>query len=154
MSDRTVTHETFVVERTYGASPDRVFAAWAEPEAKKRWFATAEDWETSEFELDLRVGGEERFRSRTARGPVMSYRATFLDIVEGQRIVYTYEMHRDDDRISVSLATVELGAAGGGTHLIFTEQGAFLDGRDAPTQREQGMGTLLDALGDEVERES
>jgi hypothetical protein len=34
-----------------------------------------------------------------------------------------------------------------GTRLVFTEQGAFLDGYDGPKERERGTGELLDALG-------
>ena len=70
----------------------------------------------------------------------------------GQRIVYTYDMHLDQTRISVSLATVEFMPEGGGTRLIFTEQGAFLDGHDRPARREHGMGSLLDALGADLRR--
>jgi hypothetical protein len=57
-------------------------------------------------------------------------------------------MHMDGKRISVSLATVELRAEGGGTRLKLTEQGAFLDGRDEPHTREGGTGSLLDKLGE------
>ncbi len=64
-----------------------------------------------------------------------------------QRIVYTYDMHLDDARISVSLATVELEPAGAGTRLIFTEQGVFLDGYDDAGSREHGTRELLDKLG-------
>jgi uncharacterized protein YndB with AHSA1/START domain len=73
--------------------------------------------------------------------------------VPDERIVYTYDMNLGDTRISVSLATVEFKPAGKGTRLIFTEQGAFLDGHDIPAQREQGTGALLDALGAELRRE-
>ena len=59
MTDRSVTHSTFVVERSYDASPARVFAAWADPKAKARWFAGPEEWGPDEFELDFRVGGRE-----------------------------------------------------------------------------------------------
>lgn len=55
MSGRTVTHATFVLERTYETSPARVFAAWSDPAARARWFADAEDWETSGFELARHV---------------------------------------------------------------------------------------------------
>ena len=53
-----------------------------------------------------------------------------------------------DDRLtSVSLATVELHPGGdGGTHLIFTEHGAFLDDLEDPSEREHGTGLLLDGL--------
>ena len=39
MSDHSVAHATFSLERTYQAAPARVFAAWAEPAAKAQWFA-------------------------------------------------------------------------------------------------------------------
>jgi hypothetical protein len=48
------------------------------------------------------------------------------------------------------LATVEFTPEGGGTRLLFTEQGAFLDGHEAPARRDEGMGSLLDALGEEL----
>src|SRR4026207_2500506 len=43
-----------------------------------------------------------------------SYRfdALYQDIVPNERIVYTYDMHLDDKRISVSLASIELKPAG------------------------------------------
>ena len=62
----SVTHATFVVERTYDAAPSRVFAAWSEPEAKARWFGGSD----GEFELDFRVGGREFSRGGPPDGPV------------------------------------------------------------------------------------
>ena len=52
----------------------------------------------------------------------------------------------DETRVSVSLATIELEADGGRTLLVLTEHGAFFDGLVSPTSREQGWGSLLDAL--------
>jgi uncharacterized protein YndB with AHSA1/START domain len=154
MTERSVTHTTFVVERTYDASPARVFAAWANPAAKARWFAGPDEWETAAFELDFRVGGREISRGGPKGGPVHTFEGRYYDIVPDERIVYTYDMHLDETRISVSLATVEFKPTGAGTRLIFTEQGAFLDGYDMPAQREQGTADLLDALGAELRRES
>jgi uncharacterized protein YndB with AHSA1/START domain len=150
MTTRSVTHATFSVERRYDATPARVFAAWAEPAAKRRWFAEAEDWITVAYELDFRVGGRELFRGRPKDGPVIAYDAVYQDIVGERRIVYSYAMTSDGQRISVSVATVEIAAANAGTRLVFTEQGAFLDGLETPSSREQGMGGLLDALGAEL----
>jgi uncharacterized protein YndB with AHSA1/START domain len=150
MSDRSVTHATFAIERVYDASPARVFEAWADPEAKKRWFGPAEM--TGSHELDFRIGGQERSQLEHA-GSRYSFDARYQDIVPEERIVYAYDMHRDETRISVSLATVELAPAGAGTRLLFTEQAAFLDGQDTPTEREQGTGTLLENLGAELQRE-
>ena len=145
MSDRSVVHETFVVERTYDARPGRVFAAWSDPDAKAAWFAEGAD----EFELDFRVGGREV--NRGAMGEtVYLYDARYHDIVPDERIVYSYDMYTGDTRISVSLATVELAPDGAGTRLRFTEQGAFLDGLDTAEQRRGGTGSLLDALAEHL----
>lgn len=148
MSDRSVTHATFVIERTYEATPARVFAAWSEPEAKARWANCHDD-----YELDFRVGGREGNRGPAPDGHFYAYEARFLDIVPERRIVYAYDMHRDDRRISVSLATVEFKPAGAGTRLVFTEQAAFLDGLERPESREQGTQSGLDRLASELERE-
>ena len=143
MSERSVEHGTFVVQRVYGASADRVFAAWSDPQAKARWFGDSE----GEFELDFRVGGWERGRGILPDGREYAIEALYRDIVPDQRIVYTYDMHLDRIRISVSVATVELEPERDGTRLVFTEQGTFLDGHEIPARREQGMGSLLDSLG-------
>jgi uncharacterized protein YndB with AHSA1/START domain len=146
MSERSVEHATFVVERTYDASPDRVFAAWSDPDAKGRWFHDSEE----EFEFDFRVGGRERREGSLPDGRAYAFQSLYHDIVPGRRIVYSYEMFLEGTRISVSLATAEFEPEGDGTRLVFTEQGAFLDGHELPARREQGMGSLLDALAAEL----
>jgi uncharacterized protein YndB with AHSA1/START domain len=154
MTERSVEHATFVVERTYEKPPERVFAAFQDPAAKARWWAGPEDWFEDDHELDFRVGGYERTRGGPPGGPVHISEARYHDIVPNQRIVFTYELHLDETLISVSLATVQLEPAGAGTRMIFTEQGAFLDGHEAPGQRERGWGGLLDALETEIRRNS
>ena len=151
MSERSVEHATFVVERRYEASPERAFAAWADREAKGRWFVDSD----AHLDLDFRVGGREHSQGSAPDGSAYSYEALYQDIVADQRIVYTYDMLLHGTRISVSLATVEFTPEGGGhTRLVFTEQGAFLDGHESPAQRAEGMGGLLDALGEELQSET
>jgi uncharacterized protein YndB with AHSA1/START domain len=154
MTERTVTHATFVVERTYDAWPSRVFAAWADPIAKARWFTGPGEWQPSEHELDFRIGGREINRGGPKGGPVHTFEGRYYDIVPDERIIYSYDMYLNDTRISVSLATVEFRPEGAGTRLIFTEQGAFLDGYDDRADREQGTRDLLDALGMELRRQT
>ncbi len=146
MTPRSVLHAAFTIERRYEATPARVFAAWATKEAKARWFACTGDWVTTRHEMDFRVGGRERLNTGPAGGTDHGFDAIYHDIVPGERIVYSYAMHLDDRRISVSLATVEFKAKGRGTTLVFTEQGAFLDGYDDVAGREHGTRIGLDNL--------
>ena len=148
MTERSVTHATFVIERTYDAAPARVFAAFADLDAKRRWFGDPEDSEKTEYALDFRVGGKE-----TILGNQYTFNALYQDIVPDQRIVTTYEMHMDGVRISVSLATVELTPAASGTRLVYTEQGAFLDGLDTPAAREHGTREIFEALDGFLQRQ-
>jgi len=154
MTKRSVTHATFVIERSYAASPERVYAAMTKPEIKARWFAGPDEWGQGKYEFDFREGGRERTSGGPPGGPVHTYQATYYDIVPNERFISAYEMHLDDRRISVSVATVELKPEGKGTRLTFTEQGAFLDGFDDPGQREGGTRSLLDALDAELKRQS
>jgi uncharacterized protein YndB with AHSA1/START domain len=147
MTQRKTEHATFTIERVFDAKPARVFKAFADPKAKAQWFAGPEDWTQRGRELDFRVGGRERLSGGPKGGQVHSFDALYQDIVPDERIIYSYDMHLDDKRISVSLATIELKPAGAGTRLTFTEQGVFLDGYDDAGSRERGTQGLLDKLG-------
>lgn len=153
MSERTTQHATFIIERRYSAAPERVFAAWADPEAKRAWFAEGEGWEIKSYELDFREGGTEKSRFRFAKGEEVFGEETwfgneteFNEIAPNERIIFTYAMDRNGVRFSVSLATVELKPDGGGTRLVFTENAAFFDGADGPQMREAGWRELLEKL--------
>jgi uncharacterized protein YndB with AHSA1/START domain len=145
--NRTVEHNTFVIERDYAASTGRVYAAFADPSQKLRWFGDTDIESTALHTIDFKIGGRESLRGDAPDGgPGFTYDAVYQDIVEGSRIVYSYEMTMESRRISVSVATIEFIATDAGTHLILTEQGAFLDGLDTNAIREQGTRELLGAL--------
>ena len=147
---RSVAHGMFTIERRYDASPARVFNAFADPKAKALWFNGPPEWGPNVGTMDFRVGGRETSRGGPPGAPPHRFDALYQDIVPNERIVFTYDMHIGDVRISVSLTTVELFADGAGTRIKFTEQGAFLDAFDNPAVREEGTRGLLDALGESL----
>jgi uncharacterized protein YndB with AHSA1/START domain len=142
--------QTFVIERTYAAAPQRVFDAWADPAAKAQWFGPREQPKDA-HSMEFRVGGREHLTVQVPDGPTFHFDAVYQDIVQGQRIIYAYDMHNGDTRISVSLAVLELEAHGEGTRLTLTEHGVYLDGHDTAAQREDGTIGLMDALGEYVD---
>ncbi len=141
MNEPFANHSTFVVERNYKHSTARVFAAWASQSAKAEWFPKAD-------EFDFRVGGREYNCDGPPGGPVFTFDACYQEIVPNRRIVYTYTLDMEEKRLSASVTTVEFKPVGGGTRLIYTEQGVFLDGHDTPDQREHGTTLFLDKLGE------
>jgi uncharacterized protein YndB with AHSA1/START domain len=145
MAERSITHATFVIERQFAAPVARVWQAFADKAAKERWFK-GPDSAPNEHEMDFQVGGHESNEGKFHDGTTHRFEATYYDIIPDERIVYVYEMYLDGQRISVSVASIELKAEGGSTKLTLAEQGAFLDGFDRPEQRERGTHELLDAL--------
>ena len=151
-TQRTVRHGTFTIERDLPHPPARVFAAWADPKAKAAWFAAPRSACTEVIrEQDFKAGGKERLKGQWNTGMTSDFHCVYQDIVPDRRIVYSYNMYVNEQKISVSLATIEFEPAtvGGkpGTRLILTEQGAYLDGGiDGHQSREQGTLGLIAAL--------
>jgi uncharacterized protein YndB with AHSA1/START domain len=148
---RSVVHDSFTLERTYPAPRARVWAALTTVEGKSKWFVGPPGrWTLVERNMDVRPGGRERVVGRAEVGRLTTFEADYLDVIEGERLVYVYQMWLDEQKISASLATMELRNAPGGTSLRVTEQGAFLDGYDDAGSREVGTNDLLDRVGESL----
>ncbi|HTJ56403.1 MAG TPA: SRPBCC family protein [Devosiaceae bacterium] len=152
MSEHSVAHGTFVIERDFPHPVAKVFAAWADPRRKYSWFGgPGENPPPSVFEF--RPGGRESSSGQAPDGPNYSFDVIYQDIVPENRILYTYDMHLDGRKISVSLAAIEFAPSGDGTHLTLTEYGLYLDGLDNVEQRRQGTMHLIGQLGDYLDRQ-
>jgi len=148
-------HDTFVLERSYAAAPQKVFAFLSDPAKKRRWYAEGESHQVEIFQLVFEVGGVERTRYRMApgtpiAGAILATEGSIQDIVPGQRVVIASTMTLGERRISSTLVTFELSAEGSGTKLTCTHQGAFYEGADGPQMRKGGWVALLDKLGQAV----
>jgi uncharacterized protein YndB with AHSA1/START domain len=153
MSNRTALHATFTLERDYPVPVAKVWEAFADPEVKQQWFGGGEQFVDVKQHEDFAVGGIATNEARFGPdGPLTQFRATYTDIIENERIVYTYDMWLDGVHASTSLATIVFEESEDGTRLTLTEQGVHLDGVHGPgpeaaAGREQGTGDLLDKLG-------
>ena len=147
MTARNVAHSSFVIERDLSAPPARVFHAFADPDTNLSWSDCHADVPGSHHSFDFRVGGEERHEATHPDGGRQVVLKRFLDIAPDRRIVFAYDITLDGRRLSASLVTVECAAAGESrTHMIYTEQIAYLDGHDDLQERIRGTGEGLDRL--------
>ena len=156
MTDASVAHATINIEREFAREPAAVFACFADAASKRRWFIEGGNTVVDEFEMDFRVGGIEKMRSRFGPGTPLPEGTPwhndtwYCDIIENQRIAIAYVMTIGGARISASLATFEFRATDAGTKLLFTEQAAFFEHADGPGMRRQGWLDLFDRLAGEL----
>ncbi|MBW8812215.1 MAG: SRPBCC domain-containing protein [Caulobacterales bacterium] len=144
-------HDTFTVERRYPQPRARVFAAFAEPTKKRRWYAEGGGHELDVFEMDFRVGGTQRSVYRMGAstpfpGAPLASEGAFHDIVDGRRIVEAAHMSLDGAPMSVSLLTFEFHDDGDGTRLVCVHQGVFFENADGPKMRRGGWEVLFERL--------
>jgi uncharacterized protein YndB with AHSA1/START domain len=123
----TLNHNTFQLTREYPVPPATVFAHFSDETLKRKWFGGDEGWTELGHEMDFRVGGAEydegRFEGGDSGSFTSRFDAVYHDIVEDQRLVYSYDMHVNGVHLSVSVASIELTPTAGGTLLTLTEQG-------------------------------
>lgn len=158
MTTRSVTHATFHIERVFEASPARLWAAFSDPARKAAWVCH-ETWVMKA--MSFAVGGREISGGSDPGGPHWEFDGTYLDIVPGERFVLAYTMRRDGVPVSASIITWQVFPDPKGARLLFTDQGAYLDGHADPAEREAGSGVGLDNLaallaaeGDDLPKES
>jgi len=134
------------LERIFASPPARVFHALTNIEAKAKWFTGGAGYTVLARHMEARPGGREILEGRWADGTTTKFDAVYFDVTADTRLVYAYEMHINGEKISVSLATVELSPARDGCKFVITEQGSFLNGYEDKGSREEGTGLLLEQL--------
>lgn len=148
-----VQHDTFILRRTYTKPAAAVFACFADPACKRRWYGRDA---TERYESEFREGGVEVSASRMGDaspfpGAVLMSESRYLDIAPDARIVMAQTMSMDGRRFSAALMTFEFQPSGaGGTEVVFTHQAAFFEGADGPQMRRHGWEALLERLSGEL----
>lgn len=141
--------ETIVMERSYRASPARVFAAWGDVEARSRWGRPSPDVIIVYDKADFRVGGLDDSRCGTPDD--LRFRAVvrYLEITQDRRIIFAEHVSEAGEPRAASLITVDVTPEAAGTRLTLTLQVSSIDGPEMLQGYRQGWEPALDNLAAE-----
>lgn len=148
----TIAHATIVMERTYNAAPARVFRAWEDIEARKRWGSPAENIRIEYEEADFREGGRDLSRCIEPGNEDYVADQRYIDIRRDRRIVFAEDVSHGGRRQSAALVSVEFTPKGEATHLALTLQIASFDGSEMDKGYQLGWSAALDNLAKEFEQ--
>ncbi len=110
--------------RSYSASPERVWRAWTDPEAIRRWWGPGGNDPVSVAETDVRVGGRFRMVFGGPQGRDHECAGIYREVVPNRKLVFTWCWPNSTPE-RVSLVTILLNAVGGGTELVFRHEQFF-----------------------------
>jgi uncharacterized protein YndB with AHSA1/START domain len=135
--------KTLRIERTFQAPAEAVFAAWTNAEVIRRWWQAEHGWETSEAELDLRVGGEVRVVMRDPNDDAeYGGGGRYTEIDPPRRLAFTWIWDGDTRR---TLIEIDFEETDGVTSVTFTHSGLWDE--EAVRSHERGWSRVLDNLG-------
>jgi uncharacterized protein YndB with AHSA1/START domain len=138
---------TLRIERTFQAPAEAVFDAWTSEEVIRRWWQAEHGWETSEAEVDLRVGGVVRVVMHDPDKDLdHGGGGTYTQIDRPSRLAFTWTWDEDKRR---TLIEIDFEEADGATRVVFTHSG--LRDQESVRSHEHGWSNILDRLGRDLE---
>ncbi|HEY7798860.1 MAG TPA: SRPBCC domain-containing protein [Hyphomonadaceae bacterium] len=144
-------HDTIVMERTYNASPARVFAAWESVEARLRWSVPFPEAGAAYDQAEFKVGGLDIMRCGHKDDMRYLAHVRYLEILPDRRIVMAERVAECGEIRAASLITIEFEPAGKATKQTVTMQVSAFDGSDMLDGYSTGWTAALDNLAKEFE---
>jgi uncharacterized protein YndB with AHSA1/START domain len=113
---------SLTLKRRLNAAPEKVYAAWTEPEKLSRWFGP-DNGAVTLAETDVRVGGRFRVVFHTEDGEAHDVSGVYREVVPNEKLVFTWAWRSTPER--ESLVTIMIRPDGGGTSLTLTHERFF-----------------------------
>ena len=133
---------SLTLKRRLNAAPEKVYAAWADPQKLVQWFGPGSVEEGSvKADTDLRVGGRYRISFR-AKGNYNEVGGVYREVVPNQRLVFSWAWHSTPER--ESLVTISIKPEGSGSLVVFNHA-QFVDAA-ARDNHERGWTEFLGKL--------
>ena len=109
------------LQRSYPVAPEKVWRAWTDAQALKRWWGPGPGEPVSVAELDVRVGGRFRIVFGGAQGTDHECAGEYREVVLNRKLAFTWSWPNSTPE-RVSLVTILFHAVGGGTELEFRHE--------------------------------
>jgi uncharacterized protein YndB with AHSA1/START domain len=135
--------ETLVVRKTILASPERLFAAWTEPEQLRRWWGP-EGVVCMAAEVELRPGGHYRIGNQHPDQKLLWIVGEFEVVEPPRRLTYTWRLEGISE--TAERVTVRFEAQGEATEVIVTHE--RIPSRELRDQHQHGWQGCLDGLAE------
>ena len=145
MEQRLAEKPFLTLERHYPVAPEKVFRAWTDPEAVKRWWGPAPGEPVSLAELDVRVGGRFRIVFGGPDGKAHECAGKYQEVVPNRKLVFTWSWPNSTPE-RVSVVTIEFIRSGQGTDLKFRHEQLFSE--EVRDNHKRGWTGALDKLAD------
>jgi uncharacterized protein YndB with AHSA1/START domain len=134
---------SLTLKRHINAIPEKVYAAWTDPEKIARWFGPAQVKAGSvQADIDLRVGGRYRISFESGDGEYFQVDGVYREVTPNARIAFSWAWHTTPER--QSQVTVSLRPDGGGTLLTLHHERFFDEA--AREGHARGWNDLFDKL--------
>jgi uncharacterized protein YndB with AHSA1/START domain len=115
---------SLTLKRSYPVAPERVWRAWTDPQALKRWFGPGGEDPVSVADLDVRKDGRFRIVFGGADGKAHEVQGVYREVVPHRKLVFTWTWPNSTPERE-SVITIEFRAAGRGTELVFRQEQFF-----------------------------
>jgi uncharacterized protein YndB with AHSA1/START domain len=120
-ADTSTAERELVVTRVIDAPRQLVFKAWTRPEHIARWWGP-QGYTTIHCDMDIRPGGTYHVGMRSPHGTEHWKRGVYREIVEPERIVFTFAWQNADGTLGHELlTTVTFAEAGTKTRLTLRQ---------------------------------
>jgi len=143
--EKVVQKPSLALSRRYPVAPEKVWRAWTDPEAVKRWWGPGPGEPVSAAELDVRVGGRFRIVFGGADGSAHTCAGVYKEVVPNRKLVFTWTWPNSTPERE-SLVTIVFRAVEGGTELAFTHEQLFDE--KVRDDHKRGWTSLLDKLAE------
>ena len=124
MEPRLAEKPSLTLSRHYPVAPEKVWRAWTDPQAVKRWWGPAPGEPVSLAELDVRVGGRFRIVFGGPDGKLHECAGTYQEVVQNRKLVFTWSWPNSTPE-RVSVVTIVFKDLNGKTELIFKHEQLF-----------------------------